>query len=1140
MSLLSALGAVLLLPAVTAAAAPTDLDAPFGTGGVTTSAFPQGPTDVAVYGTDVAAQPDGRLVVAGTRVTAGPGYQWLIARYGVDGVLDTGFGSGGRVALNELTTSQGATALLVESGGTIDVTGQRTGGSNAPAQVDRLDANGTPLGTAWTAPVPGSTRTNAQAIAVQPDDGKVIVTGNAFINGNEKVFAARFDTNGTPDTTFDGDGTPDGVYVVPDGACDDVGPASSCTAGGLALHANGGGAVDGIYIGGGTAGDLVGGRVFKLIPSGTEAGFAIDPAYGSAPTPGAARLDRGAVTEAYDLILDGAGGVVIAGYANNALNSYSCGIARVTADGTPDPAFGTGGAGRIDLGGTCVVRDLDVDTQGRFVFAGESTSGIQFGGTESVALGRFTSTGAPDGSFAPGGGVVTSPGASSSFANGLVLQGDKPVITGGAGAPHHVLLARFAGGDADGPVSPQAGPPTNISRPSVTGAALPLKVGDQVTCDPGTWFPAGYAITDYRWQRYVSDAKASLLAAPRPAGAGRTYTVQSADQGNAITCSATAGTAGGSRTTASPLATVRTTIRIPNVRGLPVEVAESRIRAQLDGQVSFGSAAEQRRAGAAKASIPCDFGGLQGKDCPARVRGKIKPGQVFNATPAIGKPVTEAYGAGAKLPKVVLDWYDPAKDRSDDVPKATPRVDCPATASADVRRDFENRLLGHYAQYARDLLSQYHCPFKEVVRQSADQSLDPYVVEVQDAAIAGDRGYRITISVPKVPDLAAAVSHQRLHGRDSFQGADLSRGPLNPGLGEDGKLTVTLGGQKNDLCFNVIETSTGRAVPGALIRAYDATGNEVQDVAGKSEYIRTGSDGHGCGSFTVRRAGDYRFTYTFYGGNGTNEEGGQTIQAIDRGRALWTTISGRQMQCKGDCSQLGFATTRGAGPRANVVDTLVAGLRSLLDGLLRRGSPLVARAGAQEAADADGSPSASLFHAQADNGVSVGLLVVKGTLKPGAVSSSGVVSDNGLGLISNDGGSLTAVRTGSIISNDGGSFVGIATGGAARPAVRGAASVLVTRDGRIISNDGGSLISNDGGSIISDNGGGLISDNGAGLISDNGAGVIAPAGGAVVMVGARAVIARGNGVLAPGTIISQDGGSAIPVGASIISDHGVG
>jgi hypothetical protein len=51
---------------------------------------------------------------------------------------------------------------------------------------------------------------------------------------------------------------------------------------------------------------------------------------------------------------------------------------------------------------------------------------------------------------------------------------------------------------------------------------------------------------------------------------------------------------------------------------------------------------------------------------------------------------------------------------------------------------------------------------------------------------------------------------------------------------------------------------------------------------------------------------------------------------------------------------------------------------------------------------------------------------------------------------------------------------------------------------RILSDNGLGLISNNGSSIISDNGLGLVSNNGAGIISDNGLGVIANGGGSLI------------------------------------------
>src|SRR5437870_1218100 len=87
---------VLSLAPCVASAAPGDLDPSFGIGGKVT-------TDFGVLGqaTAVAVQADGKIVAAGTFVADPLGGRDRIGlvRYNADGSLDTGFGTGGRVAV---------------------------------------------------------------------------------------------------------------------------------------------------------------------------------------------------------------------------------------------------------------------------------------------------------------------------------------------------------------------------------------------------------------------------------------------------------------------------------------------------------------------------------------------------------------------------------------------------------------------------------------------------------------------------------------------------------------------------------------------------------------------------------------------------------------------------------------------------------------------------------------------------------------------------------------------------------------------------------------------------------------------------------------------------------------------------------
>ena len=1153
--------------AAPAAAAPTDLDASFGTSGVTTTSISNPPgTELASLINDVVAQPDGKLLFAGGRFrSTNNHWEWVIGRYSADGVLDSGFNGGAgyeslpngpqNLSFADAGGGQpigGATAVVAEPGtGLIDVGGQTTGAS-APVSVLQLDSSGAPSGTYGGAsgvssiPITNSSATTVHAMALQPD-GKLVVAGEAYIGGHYTPFAARFQTNGTPDSTFATNGL---LLVSP---CDDaIYVAQDCNEGGLAL-ATSGGSVTAIYLGGFALQASLTGRIWRLLPTGGGGTFQLDTGFGGS---GAAIFDRSVMSEVDSLMLVG-GNAVVAGYANNGSNSKSCAIARASAStGAVDPAFGA----HIDIGGTCTARDVAVDSSGRFVFTGESYSGTQSTGTLSLAAGRWTGAGQPDTAFAAGGGAALSPGGSPAFGEAILLQGDKPVVAGGAGSgAHDLMIARLAGGTlpADGGGTGGGGggggggntpafAPFNIHVPGIIGATPPFKLGAQLSCDPGTWGPSGgYTITAYRWYRYPFTTSASTFnGAPARVSSTQGYTVGKDDQGQMLACAAIATNAKGSNVASSPRAAVRQRVKIPaRIRRMPLEKAKALLRTLFDGQVSFGAD------GAGVKAIPCDFGGDQPDKDGCTATRPIEPGQVFNSTPPIGHFIDEAYGSG-KLPKIVLDYYDPAKDKTDDVPKATPKVECPATMGSDIKNDFENRLLGHYVQYARDLLTKYNCPFSETTKYTFDQSVDPYVTEVQGASFGGDHGYRITVTAPKHYELVAVVFHRPRTKLDGSNGANFTRGPRPPGIGDDGKITALKGSQKNDLCFHVIEVSTGRGVPGAGIRAYAPNGSDLVDTNGRADTITTDSAGNGCGSFSIRETGVYRFGMTYAAPNrdGTTsvEYGELPLTAINRGTKQWTTLSGRPMKCEVDvCNQLAFGSSRRAHA-ANVLDDIGNFFRGILDKLSGRSSPIVNKANAKEAATADGGTVGTLFAGQRDNGVTPGILAGKGGVKIISQDGGSIISQDGGSIISQDGGSIISdhgvglrVKINSIISQDGGSVVALSQGSGARPAIGGGTTVVAVRDGRIISQDGGSLLGDAGAGIISDNGGGIIGDAGASVLSDNGLGLVAPRGGQVVMYGNKSVIADANGVIPKGTLISDSAAFALPL-SGFISDNGSG
>ncbi|HEX5900289.1 MAG TPA: hypothetical protein VFY32_12875 [Solirubrobacteraceae bacterium] len=146
------------------------------------------------FGEAMVRQADGRIVVTGRSTAAGA----VVARLRATGALDPDFGVGGRVTL---PGGGSARAVLMQPDGKIVVAGNAS--LSAMMIVTRLMPNGSPDPTFdgdGTATIDfGSTSDIAAGVVRQPD-GKIVVAG--YTQASEDVAVARLNPNGSPDTTF--------------------------------------------------------------------------------------------------------------------------------------------------------------------------------------------------------------------------------------------------------------------------------------------------------------------------------------------------------------------------------------------------------------------------------------------------------------------------------------------------------------------------------------------------------------------------------------------------------------------------------------------------------------------------------------------------------------------------------------------------------------------------------------------------------------------------------------------------------------------------------------------------------------------------------------------------------------------------
>jgi uncharacterized delta-60 repeat protein len=211
------------------------LDSSFGSGGKATTFFGGLTNEV----TGVAIQGDGSIVAAGTAQTPDGGFHFGLARFNSDGTPDPSFGSGGKIA----TVINGvAHCVTLQSDGRIVVGGSIQTVRNHDFAVARYKPDGSldrKFGTDGISTVDFGREDEILAIALQPD-GKIVAAGYAGRPGALEDFGlARFNTDGSLDTSFGAGGklTTDfgfrdkamGVLILPNGQIVAAGYAGDST-----------------------------------------------------------------------------------------------------------------------------------------------------------------------------------------------------------------------------------------------------------------------------------------------------------------------------------------------------------------------------------------------------------------------------------------------------------------------------------------------------------------------------------------------------------------------------------------------------------------------------------------------------------------------------------------------------------------------------------------------------------------------------------------------------------------------------------------------------------------------------------------------------------------------------------------------
>ncbi len=325
----------------------------------------------------------------------------------------------------------------------------------------------------------------ALTVVIQPD-GKIVVAGCATIQGNYDLGIARFNTDGSLDNSFDGDGVrtihfgiTGGHNEVFDAKIDGngkitmAGYTQTASSGkNFALfRLNSDGSTDSSF---GNAGlvntdfsgleDIAYSLVIlndgRIAAAGSSVAITTTDyalaMYSSSGQPdnsfsadGKLTTDFGASFDvAYDLVQQGDGKLVAAGYSY-VFADKDFSIARYSLTGQLDPNFDTDGKNTVDINGSSnddEAHALTIQPDNKILVGGFALNGT----SQNLGMARYDFDGSLDGSFGAGGKVITDILTSpNDVISAMAVQSTdlKLIVAGTAGvASRDIVLARYTTG----------------------------------------------------------------------------------------------------------------------------------------------------------------------------------------------------------------------------------------------------------------------------------------------------------------------------------------------------------------------------------------------------------------------------------------------------------------------------------------------------------------------------------------------------------------------------------------------------------------------------------------------------------------------------------------------------------------------
>ncbi len=402
------------------------LDLTFGTDGIVIHDV----TGNAEGAVDVVLQSDGKILVA-AKSTNGILTEFSLLRYNSDGSVDNTFDTDGYVDVS-MTNFDYPNAIAVQSDGKILIVGSTElspfSGDMSLAVV-RFNTDGS-LDNAFDGDgrliIDDPTYSLFGHDIVLQTDGKIVVAASGTTSSEGDLWTFRFNTDGSYDNTFDADG----VSVV------NWGPNSE-NAGSLCLQSDGK-----IVVVGTNVTDFT--TSFDVIVQRLNTDGSLDNTFDS---DGMVQTDVNLDADYGTAVMMQPDGKILVGAPVTISTDLDAGVLRYNTDGSLDITFDTDGIAVSDLFlASQGVYDIDLQADGKIVVAGRHAD---LGTGDDFMLSRFNADGSTDITFNTDGIATTdiTTASEDDVINAICIQPDGKILgvgyTRDAGSVERIGLARY-------------------------------------------------------------------------------------------------------------------------------------------------------------------------------------------------------------------------------------------------------------------------------------------------------------------------------------------------------------------------------------------------------------------------------------------------------------------------------------------------------------------------------------------------------------------------------------------------------------------------------------------------------------------------------------------------------------------------